>query len=99
MGHLTIRTNNQPRDILYWHELTEKEQADFDYLDSDERQEQANFVRYRGNVYDLGEFMRVPSGADEMAKWHGYHGDSYFSGILVQWTDDNERVIMGDYYS
>lgn len=99
MADLTIRTNRKPREPLYWHELTAKEQAEFDYLDTEERQSDAQFIRYRKWVYDLGEFMRVPPGADEMAKWDGYHSDSYFSGILIKWVDDNERVIIATYCS
>lgn len=99
MDKLTIRTNHVARETIYWHDLTAKERADFDYLDTPDRQEEAQFVRYRGNVYDTSEFMRVPTGADEMAKWDGYHGDSYFSGILIKYADNNKRVIMGTYYS
>lgn len=99
MDKLKIRTNRQPRETVRWYELTAKERAEFDYLDTEERQSDAEFVRYKGWTYDLAEFMRVPPGADEMAKWDGYHGDSYFSGVLVKWVDDNERVIMATYFS
>lgn len=91
---MKVVTNNQPRDVLYWHELSEKERADFDYLDSEDQQSQASFFRYRGEVYDLGEFM---GGAEK--PWHGVHTDSYFSAILVRYVDDNERVIVARAYS
>jgi hypothetical protein len=94
---LKIMTNNQPRDILTWHDLSEKERAGFDYLDSEEKQDGASFVRYRKWVYDLGEFMRC---SDHWPVcWHGYSSDSFFSGTLIRYVDDNERVIMGWYCS
>jgi hypothetical protein len=29
--------------------------------------------------------------------WDGYRSDSYFSGIVVRYVDDGERVIAGLY--
>lgn len=99
---MEIITNNVPRNVLQWHELTEKEKKEFDYLDTQERQEEASFVRYRGWVYDLGEFMRVeppiaPHAQREgLEKWDGYFSDSFFSAVLVRYVvDDYEQVVMG----
>ena len=95
MSEITISTNNVPRNILYGYELSPQEAAEFDYI---ERIEEGQFFRYRGQVYDLGEFQRV---TDTMQNrhgfegWGGYHGDSYFSGVLVKYTADNEQVIIG----
>ena len=90
---ITIKTNNVPRDVLYWWELTDTERAEFDYLDSEVAQSDASFFRHRGNVYDLGEFMISP-----VKGWDGYHSDSYFSGMLVRYVEDCERVIIATYY-
>lgn len=92
---LTITTNNQPRFLLNWFDLTDKERSEFDYLKTEEEQSEHQFFRYRGWTYDLGEFMRAP---EELKPWHGYHGDSYFSGILVKYVGD-ESVICATYYS
>lgn len=110
--HLTIRTNNVPRDVLTWYDLTAKEQAEFDYLDTDDRQAEASFVRYRGWTYDLGEFMACPRSEQAnpqmrdagFHKWNGYAGDSFFSGVPFRYVDlgpvdDFEHVIMGTYYA
>ena len=105
MSDLKIITNYQPRDVLYWYELTEAEQKDFDYLDTETRQSDATFFRYRGNVYDLGEFERTPHNEparqelNKLSKWDGYHSDSYFSGIVVKYVEEFERVIVGTYIS
>jgi hypothetical protein len=93
---LTIRTNRKPRDILSWHELSDKERKEFDYLDTEDKQADAQFARYRNWVYDLGEFMRAP---DSLKPWDGCASDSYFSGTLVRFVDDNERVVMATYFS
>lgn len=90
-GKVTIVTNGVPRDIVYGFELTEKERKEFDYLDNDEILE-TEFFRYKGQVYELGDFCISP-----IKGWDGYKGESYFSGILVKFVP-NERVIVGSYY-
>ena len=103
---MQIITNNIPRAIIYGFELTEKERAEFDYYESDEL-DSATFFRYKRNVYDLGEFSRVPDCANqatedefiEFRKWDGYQSDSFFSGIVVKYVDSLEGVIVGWYCS
>ena len=97
MSELKIITNNRPRHFVYGYELTAKEKADFDYIPADEI-DGHDFFRYRGNVYDPGEFMRVPEGAFP-GKWDGYAGDSYFSGVLIRYTEDMESVVVATYIS
>jgi hypothetical protein len=103
MDKLTVRTNNVPRDILSWFDLTEREQKEFDYLDTEERRMDTSFFRYKGNVYDLGDAMGIfrsdTCQMDPLRDWHGYYGDSYFSGVLVRYADEFERVVVGQYFS
>ena len=86
----TIITNNQPRNLLCWEELTEKEQAEFypSLIDNDE-----DFVRYKRTAYRLADFILPPKDVE----WDGVIQDTFFSGILIRFTDD-EEVIMGRYY-
>lgn len=95
MSELKIVTNNQERPLLYWDELTTKEKAEFDYLDTEDKQQEAQFFRYRGWIYSLDGFMRCE--AKELSKWHGYASDSYFSGVLIKLSEDG--VIAATYYS
>lgn len=105
---MRVTTNNVPRDVVEAYELTPTERAEFDYLDwaaIERGEDSASFFRYRGNVYDLGEFSsswglsRESGMPADLASWHGYISDSYFSGIVVRYTDDHERVIVGTFYS
>ncbi|QFP93539.1 hypothetical protein [Edwardsiella phage vB_EtaM_ET-ABTNL-9] len=91
---MRIITNNQPRQLIYGYELTDKERQDFDYLDDIDNH---NFVKYRGNIYDVNEFMRVNSD-DSLKGWDGYIGESYFSGVLIK-VIDSDTAIMARYYS
>ncbi len=91
---MKTKTNNQPRDILSWYDLTPAERKEFDYLEEGE----GSFFRYKGWVYYLGEFMRLDH-TDIPGDWHGCASDSYFSGVLVRCTSDCEQVIVGQYFS
>ena len=92
---MQIITNNQPRDLISWYDLTEKEQADFDYIEDGE----FSGFRYKGQVYDLGEFMRCPDSVNDFSDWNGISYDTFFSGVLVKYTNDFESVIVGRCFS
>lgn len=96
-----IITNNHWRTFLSWSELTPKEQEDFDYI-KDPENEDTNFMRYRGIVYDLGEIMKVPETKEGeqtgmLRGWHGYASDSFFSGIVIRVSDDGDQYQIGLY--
>jgi hypothetical protein len=97
---VTIKTNYQFRNTLYAYELTEEERKEFDYY-TDEELEFVTFVRYKGQIIDLGQFeWNANAIMNEFGDtWHGYSSDSYFSGLLVKYSDDHEQVVMGRYYS
>lgn len=82
-----IRTNNIPRDILYWCELTDKQKSDLCHYDGIE---DSSFFVYRNHTYDMSDFMYGgPAG------WDGYHTDSFFSAVLVRYVEDYQRVVVG----
>lgn len=96
---MRIKSNYQWRDTLTWYDLTAKEQAQFDYLDNEDKQMCATFVRYKGWTYDTGEFMRTPDHGPFPNEWHGYQSDTWFSGVLLRYSRDMDRVIMATFYS
>jgi hypothetical protein len=93
---LKIKTNNVPREVICGIELTNKERKEFDYI-KDEDFDCHSFFRYKGQVYDLNEFMRTGPGEIHDAGWQGYASDSYFSGTIIKYVDNFERVIVGTY--
>lgn len=104
-----ITTNNVPRLLIDSYQLTAKEREEFDYIDwqgVEEGRESATFFRYRGRLYDLGEFQytgsdhRPAGNGDTFAGWDGYQSDSFFSGIVVRYVkDDTDYVVVGTYYA
>lgn len=107
---VTVVTNHMPRPVLYWWDLTDKEKTEFDYLDSEDKQDGGSFMRYKGHVYDINEFQsiskHVPHIHRKLQAWDGFMTDSYFSGVLIKWyTEPDYRdrsyteIVVGTYYA
>lgn len=100
---MTIKTNNQYRHTIDWDQLTDKERREFDYLETVGERMFAEFTRYKGQVYDVSEFMHINGCVaphpqrQGWEQWDGYHSDSYFSGILIR-RDQSGRVCLATYY-
>jgi hypothetical protein len=108
MSDVTVVTNNVPRFTIDAWDLTAKERAEFDYVKWDKidaGEDSATFFRYRGQLFDLGEFQRdygITKGAGlpaHLSKWDGYASDSAFSATVVRLSDDGETVVIGRVYS
>jgi hypothetical protein len=94
MSTMTIKTNNIPRDVLAWFDLTRDERANFAHYRGED--DGAAYVRYGAWVYDLSDTPRAPS---DLSPWDGMAAETYFSGVLFRFVDDGERVVCGRYYS
>lgn len=101
---ITIICNGVPRDIVDGWETTAAERAELDYVDWDavERGEDSfSGFRYLGELYDLSDIPAVDrrDGFESPFQgWDGVMSDSFFSGIVVRYCDDDERVIVGRFF-
>lgn len=111
-GEMSIKTDNKAREIILGYQLANDEQKEFDYLDFTEPTDEngnsgedmyRHFVRFKGRILDLGDFIAChnsfhsPNCPFKDLGWDGYTSDSFFSGILVKYVEDNEAVIVGEY--
>lgn len=102
---VTVTTNNVPRDVIDASQLTPKEREEFDYLNweaLEAGEDSASFVRYKGQLYDLGDTERWESSPREdwTKGWDGYRSDSFFSGTLFRWAgEDMDQMVLGTYYA
>jgi len=101
-----IHTNNHRRAILDGWELTPDERERFDYIDwsaIERGEDSASFVRYRGDLIDLGDVPRTDHGGDlDSAGWSGFTSETYSSGLVFRYAiDDNseDAVIVGRVYT
>ena len=103
---IKIKTNNIPRDVINAWELTPAERSEFEYLNwvaIDDGSDSALFFRYRGELYDLNEFVRIIPRSNQMgpigwmepveddsplSAWDGIRTDSFFSAIVIRWYRD-----------
>ena len=96
---MNIITNNRPRMLLTWAELPEGiGESEFDYVDDADRYA-PRFFNYKGAWHDAFEFEYIsdqPCYAP-LRGWVAVQTDSFFSGIVLRWFDD-EFVIVGRYY-
>jgi len=96
---MKIKTNHNYRPCLYWHDLTDAEQKE--HADAYDDVQESTFFRYKGWVYDLSDFLCVNNvlhgrGQDhELFGWDGYHNDSFFSSVLVKYSDCGDAVKVG----
>lgn len=88
---MKIVTNNQPRDILTWRQLTPKEQKEFDYFNPSNI---GQFFRYKGGIYDIEQVMHI----EGVGEWQGCYSETAYSGVLIRYTSDCDQVIVGQYF-
>lgn len=95
---MKIVTNNQPLPLLDWSNLTEKEQAEFDWLETEDEQCSADFFRYKGQVWCLDEFDTTESDG-KLSEWDGLCSTSAFSGVLVKHIRGlDDEIVVGRFY-
>jgi len=99
---IDVTTNGHERELVSLSDLPEDDQSDFYYLKLHEF-EDLRFVRYKNSWYDVNDMMHVGNAMTDMypefAGWHGYDGDTAFSGVLVRFCEDTDYVVMGRYYA
>ena len=89
---MRIVTNNHTCPILSFDDLTDKELKEFDNWNED-KLESDSFIRYKGNIYSLGEFSNC-----HIEGYDGYCHHTAFSGVLLKLID-SDYVKMASYYS
>lgn len=99
---MKIITNRIPRPLVCLFDLPEKARKDFDYLGPDEAHE-CRLVQYKGVWYDVYDSMTCPGAVatddtrHAFAGWDGYISDSFFSGVLFRFADE-DCVVVGQYF-
>lgn len=81
-----VVTNHHHRPVLNWSDLTPKEREWFDYISERGDVEAASFFRYRGSVYDLGEFEVAPDSIRALG-FNAHTTQSYFDAVAVRIFD------------
>jgi hypothetical protein len=92
----TVRTNNHSRHFVYRHDVPAEVLADqFDYLDDDQND---GFFKYLGTWYHTSQFTLLRNAPEAFEGWDGIHNESFFSGVVIDLSDDGEEYRVGRYY-
>ena len=101
-----IKTNNQPRELLFFRDLTEQERAEMSHVVKGTQ----SFFRHKGAVYHTASFMKIAPAVTEEDKlspyagWDGILAENLTSGVLIRYPRieqekiDMRRVVIGTYY-
>lgn len=100
-----IKTNNVPKELLFFNQLNDKERAALG-----KREDTNSFFRLKGKVYDAGEFTQINSTHQEgyghydpQGRFKGWDGIDFDAGVLIRYPRDKdnqidpERVIIGTF--
>lgn len=95
---MKLRTNNIARSLWNWHDLDDKQKSELDWRDNEELQEAFLGFIYKGQIYDLSDFVKLDDNNYPIKGWHGAFAQSAFHAIVIKMTDDN-FVIVGQVFS
>lgn len=91
---LTIVTDHKWKNFKYGYEVPEKVLKDLgSYIAYD------GYIQYRGQWYDLADFMILDKNSSFPKPWQAYQSDSAFSGIVIEVSNDGEQYRIGTYFS
>ena len=89
---MKIITNRIPRPLLPLTDLPKGATRDFQYI---EDPHEYRLVQYKGEWYDVYDSMTCPGAVatddtrHAFAGWDGYISDSFFSGVLFKFADED----------
>ena len=87
---MNVKTNNTPRPLIYWEDLTSKEQRDVTKVEG------LTFFRYKGHIYSVEDFTSCV-GEPASDGWDGYTHHTAFSGVVIYLVNDYSSVVVGSY--
>ena len=116
---LKVITNHVPRDVVNGYEMDPEilfDEFDIDVNDPELDEDMIadlcsmQFVKFRDVWYNLEDFITTSPGPwnhglpEEFKEWDGYSSDSFFSGVLLKYARDDDRmdfdqVVMATYYA
>lgn len=74
-------------ELLHWFDLSEDDQAEFDYV-SEEEKCTTRFFLHEGSVWDVCEFLKD----DSVKGYEATYPLTAFSALAIKLVNDNEAV-------
>jgi len=98
-----IITDHKWKQFKYGYEVPKSVLNDYDHLEEGEAYD--GWILYRKRWYHVSDFMSChneihsPNNPFRKFGYDGYLSDSFFSGVLIKLSDDNETYKIGTYIS
>lgn len=89
------KLSGQPQQFKYGYEVPKKVLEEYDWPSKVDKE--YGWLKHQGTWYHLSDFMRVGIPSALADKWDGYISDSFFSGVLIKLTEDNEGAYLRTY--
>ena len=102
IANMISTTNDRERPLVSWNMLPETEQADFDYLQPNERDE-LRFVKAYDAWHDVNDTEGLAPADLAAQGWSVYYSTSFFDGYVFRHFDADgiylhETVVVGHYF-
>jgi len=94
MGELNIKTDHKWRSFLYCDSIPQDIMDEYDWLDEEDKI--YGWINYKGHYYHVSDFLRSSGELLELG-WSGYYSDSFFSGVVIELSNDGEEYRIGTY--
>ena len=96
---MEIKTNNEYQEIKYSNEVPQDVLDDYDWLEEEDKA--IGWVNHKDTWYHTSDFMVINKTDPNQPfnDWDGYHSDSYFSGVLIKFSNCGDCAKMGTYMS
>lgn len=94
---MKIITNNHWRQFVYGYELPVNELDQFNWMDNPE---DSVFIKYDRDIIPLESFLKIQiTDSDSIFNnWQAVWTYSYFSGLLIRISKDNEAYQIARFY-
>ena len=94
---LQIITDGKWKHLKYGYEVPKKVLDECDWLSEEEKTD--GWIMYRKRWYHIKEFGMITPQSPLPTDWDGYLGDSFFSGIIIKFSEEFETYKIGTYIS
>lgn len=96
---MKVRTNNVPRYLCNWYDLTEKQKSDMDWRDTEELQDAFLGFVFKGIVYDIQDFTVLDDTNYPVKGWNAAFSTSAFHAVVIKLKASEETVVVGEVFS
>ena len=95
---MKITTDHKWKPFTCFGDIPKKDQKDHVGNYNCDDPSELSFIIYHGSVYSIDDFLWIPENSSlATLGYHGYLGESYFSGVLIKLSDCGDLYQIASY--